>query len=138
MVQRLPRRSTAIRRWPQAANSVRRDVAAFEGAARTGEDLLIACTQEAPLFRELHAQFKCTGDVRFANIRESAGWGEEGRRATAKTAALLAVADLPAPQAVPAVSYHSQGRLLIVGDAAAALHWRTSLPINCRSLFDHA
>ena len=105
----------------------RRDVAAFEGAARTGEDLLIACTQEAPLFRELHAQFKCTGDVRFANIRESAGWGEEGRRATAKTAALLAVADLPAPQAVPAVSYHSQGRLLIVGDGAAALHWADKL-----------
>ena len=47
----------------------RRHVAVFEAAAKSGEDLLVACTQEAPLFRELHEEFKATGDIRFVNIR---------------------------------------------------------------------
>src|SRR4051812_36225012 len=105
----------------------RRDVGAFEGATKTGEELLVACTQEAPLFRELHAQSKSASDVRFVNVRESARWGGEGARAAPKIAALLAVADLPPPEAVPAVSYDSQGRVLIIGEAAAALHWADKL-----------
>ena len=48
----------------------RRHVAACEAAAKSGDDLLVACTQEAPLFRELHEEFKAAGDIRFVNIRK--------------------------------------------------------------------
>src|SRR4051812_22437810 len=62
----------------------RRHVAAFEAAARTGDDLTVACTQEAPLFRELHDEFKATGAIRFVNIRETAGWSNESAKAMPK------------------------------------------------------
>ncbi len=105
----------------------RRHVAAFEAAAKSGEDVLVACTQEAALFRELHAEFHAPGSIRFVNIREIAGWSAEAAAAGPKIAALLAVADLPAPEPVPAVSYQSGGQLLIIGQAEVALHWAESL-----------
>ena len=105
----------------------RRHVAAFEAAAKSGEDLLVACTQEAPLFRELHEEFKGAGSIRFVNIRETAGWSADAAAAAPKIAALLAVADLPEPEPVPVVSYQSHGHLLIIGQAEAALHWADSL-----------
>jgi ferredoxin len=105
----------------------RRHVAAFEAAAKSGEDLLVACTQEAPLFRELHGEFKGVGSIRFVNIRETAGWSAGAAAAAPKIAALLAVADLPEPEPVPVVSYASHGLLLIIGQAEAALHWADSL-----------
>jgi hypothetical protein len=33
----------------------RQHLAAFEAAVKSGDDLLVACTQEAPLFSALHA-----------------------------------------------------------------------------------
>ncbi len=105
----------------------RRHVAAFEAAAKSGDDLLVACTQEAPLFRELHKQFQAKGDVRFANIRETAGWSADAPSVAPKIAALLALADLPAAAPVSLVTYQSQGRLLIIGEAAAALRWADNL-----------
>jgi ferredoxin len=105
----------------------RRHVAAFEAAAKSGDDLLVACTQEAPLFRELHGEFKATGDIRFVNIRETAGWSREARQATPKIAALLAAAQLPEPEPVAVVSYRSGGELLIVGPCAAAIAWADQL-----------
>ena len=105
----------------------RRHVAAFEAAAKSGDDLLVACTQEAPLFRELHEQFQAAGSIRFANIRETAGWSAEAAAAAPKIAALLAVADLPEPEPVALVSYQSHGQLLIIGQADAALQWAESL-----------
>lgn len=45
----------------------------------------------------------------------------------AKTAALLAVAGLPAPDPVPVVDYRSDGNLLIVGPAERALPWAERL-----------
>ena len=101
----------------------RRHLAAFEAAIKSGDDLLVACTQEAPLFTELHAELGGTGAIRFANIRESAGWSDEGRSAAPKMAALLAMADAPDPEPVPTVSYEAGGNLLIVGPGAAALAW---------------
>ncbi len=62
----------------------RRHVAAFEAAAKSGDDLLVACTQEAPLFRELHEQFQAAGGIRFANIRETAGWSADSSRGRAE------------------------------------------------------
>src|SRR5476649_12672 len=105
----------------------RRHVAAFEAAVKSGDDLLVACTQEAPLFRELHEQFQGTGSIRFANIRESAAWSAEAAAAAPKIAALLAVADLPEPEPVPVVSYQSHGQLLIIGQGEVALQWADSL-----------
>jgi ferredoxin len=105
----------------------RRHLAAFEAAVKSGEDLVVACTQEAPLFTELHGELKGGGAVQFVNIRENAGWSAQAARATPKIAALLALADLPDPEPVGLVSYKSGGRLLIVGPAAAALPWAERL-----------
>ena len=105
----------------------RRHVAAFEAAAKSGDDLLVACTQEAPLFRELHEEFKAAGDVRFVNIRETAGWSKEAPQAAPKIAALLAAAQLPEPEPVPIVSYSSAGDLLIIGPGAAVIAWADEL-----------
>jgi ferredoxin len=105
----------------------RRHAAAFEGAVKGGEDVLVACTQEAPLFRELHGELAVAGAIRFVNIRETAGWSADAAVAGPKIAALLAVADLPAPAPVPVVSYQSRGQLLIIGQAEVALQWAESL-----------
>jgi ferredoxin len=105
----------------------RRHVAAFEAAAKSGEDLLVACTQEAPLFRELHEEFKGTGDIRFVNIRETAGWSKDAQQAAPKIAALLAAAQLPDPEPVPVVAYQSNGDLVIIGPGAAAIAWADQL-----------
>src|SRR5688572_13832951 len=110
-----------------ATELCRRHVSAFEAAAKSGDDLLVACTQEAPLFGELHKSLKAAGEIRFVNIRETAGWSQEGREASAKMAALLALADVPAPEPVPIVPYASSGELLIIGPAAAALDWAERL-----------
>jgi ferredoxin len=105
----------------------RRHLASFEAAVKGGGDLVVACTQEAPLFTELHGEMKGTGAIQFVNIRETAGWSAEAGLATPKIAALLAAADLPEPEPVPVVSYSSSGNLLIVGEAAAALGWAERL-----------
>src|SRR3954451_10264405 len=74
---------------PAVANELcRRDVSSFEAAAKGGEDVLVACTQEAPLFSQLHSELKSTGEVRFVNIRETAGWSRESGSAAPKMAAL--------------------------------------------------
>jgi ferredoxin len=105
----------------------RRHVAAFEAAVKNGGDLVVACTQEAPLFGELHEGLKGAGGLQFVNIRETAGWSSEANQATPKIAALLALADLPEPEPVPLVSYESGGELLITGTGARALPWAEQL-----------
>src|SRR5262245_32613851 len=105
----------------------RRHLAAFEAAVRNGNDLVVACTQEAALFTELHGELKGTGAIQFVNIRETAGWSAEAGNATPKIVSLLAAADVPEPEPVPVVSYRSQGELLIVGPAARALAWAEQL-----------
>ena len=105
-------------------------------AAAGGRDCVIACTQEAPLFSELAeagpaggaaAGAQAVSQLEFVNIREMAGWSGEGAIATPKIAALLACADLPDPEPVAAVSLRSEGELLIIGPAAAALDWAERL-----------
>ena len=105
----------------------RRHLPAFEAAAKAGDDLTVACTQEAPLFGELHKELQAVGSIKFVNIRETAGWSAESAEAMPKIAALLAISDLPEPEPVPVVSYKSEGRLLILGPAAAALGWADKL-----------
>ncbi|MEY4748403.1 MAG: hypothetical protein RIQ60_617 [Pseudomonadota bacterium] len=110
----------------------RREAGAFQRAAvstsRTGDDLLVGCTQESRLFLELNAGTVGAARVeerpiRFVNLRESAGWSRDAASATPKMAALIAAAQLPAAPPVATVSYRSGGRCLVIaapGEAAAA------------------
>ncbi len=105
----------------------RQHVAAFEAAVKSGDDLLVACTQESSLFSALHDDFGGQAAIRFVNIRETAGWSEEGAQSAPKMAALLAAADLPDAEPVPVVNYEAGNNLLIVGHGAVALGWAERL-----------
>ncbi|MCZ8256931.1 MAG: 4Fe-4S dicluster domain-containing protein, partial [Polaromonas sp.] len=94
----------------------RREVGAFQTAAQSGDDVVVACTQEKRLFAEVGEQTQgVTSVVKFVNIRETGGWSKDAAGATPKIAALLAAAHLPDAEPVATVTYKSAGRLLIVG-----------------------
>ncbi|MDP3138941.1 MAG: 4Fe-4S binding protein [Burkholderiaceae bacterium] len=99
----------------------RREAGAYQKALQSGEEVLVACTQEKRLFGELGAQTEgAVSPVRFVNIRETGGWSAEAAQAGPKIAALLAMARLPEPEPVATVTYKSSGRVLIVGPLAEA------------------
>jgi ferredoxin len=107
----------------------RREAGAFQRAAKatgaSGDELLVACTQERRLFLELNAQTEGSASVEqrpihFVNIRETGGWSRDKQPGTPKIAALIAAAQLPAPEPVPTVTYRSGGRCLIIGASEAA------------------
>ncbi|MEP6873779.1 MAG: 4Fe-4S dicluster domain-containing protein [Burkholderiales bacterium] len=103
----------------------RREAGAFQRAAKSGDDLLVACTQESRLFLELNEQTEGAAGVaerpiRFVNIRETGGWSKDAKAATPKIAALIALAQLPEAEPVPIVSYTSNGRVLVIGHADRA------------------
>ena len=104
----------------------RKEAAKFQ-AALGDPELLVACTQEAPLFAELAQGADSKAELRFVNIREAAGWSAEGRKATPKIAALIAAAALPEPPPVPGVEYKSAGQVLVIGPSGAALDWAARL-----------
>src|SRR5262245_28853922 len=97
----------------------RNDAGAFQ-AALGGDDVIVACTQEASLFAELSEK-----PIKFVNVREMAGWSAE--KSTPKIAALIAIAALPEPEPAPAVDFKSQGQVLVIGPGAAALDWAERL-----------
>jgi ferredoxin len=105
----------------------RRQVGSFTAALEGAADLVVACTQEAAFFSELHEDSGSGNRVSFVNIRETAGWSREAARSTPKIAALLATATLPDPEPVGTVSYKSEGRLLIIGEAEHAVAWAERL-----------
>jgi ferredoxin len=88
----------------------RAELEKFRAAAAGDAPLLVGCTQEAPLFSELAGE----AEVKFANIRETAGWSKDAAAAGPKMAALLAAAVEPAPD-VPFVNFTSEGVILIYG-----------------------
>lgn len=102
----------------------RKDAGAFR-AALGDSDVIVACTQEASLFGELASASQSS--IKFVNVREQAGWSAEGSRATPKIAALVAMAALPEPDPAPAVEFKSQGQVVVIGPAAAALDWAERL-----------
>jgi len=104
----------------------RKESGAFQ-AALSDPDLIVACTQEAPLFAELAEGANSQARIAYVNIRELAGWSAEGRSAQAKIEALIAAAALPGPEPVAQVDYQSSGQMLIVGPAGAALDWAERL-----------
>lgn len=81
-------------------------------------EAIIACQQEAPLFRELAAEIDAP-DPDFLDLRDRAGWSDEGAKASAKMAALAAEALLPRPSE-RTVDVVSGGSCLIIGSNDAA------------------
>ncbi|HEV7576626.1 MAG TPA: 4Fe-4S dicluster domain-containing protein, partial [Caldimonas sp.] len=103
----------------------RREAGAFQRAAQTSDDLLVACTQESRLFLELAAATEgarpaSERPIRFVNIRETGGWSKEAATALPKMAALIAAAQLAPPAPVASVPYASAGRVLVIGSAERA------------------
>ena len=105
----------------------RKDAAAFQAALGQGDDVIVACTQEAALFGELADEARASANLKFVNVREHGGWGARGGDATPKIAALIAMAALPDAEPAPAVEFKSGGDLLIIGPAEAALDWAERL-----------
>jgi len=87
-------------------------------AVKAGRPVLIACTQEEPLFAEALADAGVASA--FANVRERALWSDEAAQALPKVAALLAEAALDAPPA-PALTLKSEGLCLVYGRDETAL-----------------
>jgi ferredoxin len=91
----------------------------FRAAVQTGAPLLVACTQEAPLFGEVAGDMG-GADIAFVNIREQAGWSEAGARAQPKMAALIAEAAYqPTPTSLTMLK--SEGVCLVYGAGQQAL-----------------
>jgi ferredoxin len=96
----------------------RSELERFRATAKAGEPILVACTQEAPLFAEVARE--AGSAVSFVNIRETAGWSTEAANAGPKTAALIAAA-LSEASDVPLVTLESEGTTLIYGKDERAL-----------------
>ncbi len=91
-----------------------------QAAAEIGKgDALVACLQEAPLFTELAEELGVATPA-FVDLRDRAGWSDEGGRAGPKMAALVAEALLDSP-VQKTFDITSQGRCLILGPEALAL-----------------
>lgn len=107
----------------------RQEVGQFLNALNEPEAIVVACTQERALFTELATQAEkpLIAPLKFVNIREIAGWTQEASQSTAKIQALLAMVDLPEPDAVPVVNYQSEGRVLIIGPGKNAFYWANQL-----------
>jgi NAD-dependent dihydropyrimidine dehydrogenase PreA subunit len=92
----------------------------FRAAAAAGAPLMVACTQEAPLFAEVLDEAGLATAVAYVNIRERAGWSGEGGAALAKMAALIAEAAVEIPP-TPSVTLTSAGVCLVYGSDETAL-----------------
>jgi ferredoxin len=92
----------------------------FRAMAGNAVPLTVGCTQEAPLFSEVAAESGRTSPIKYANIRETAGWSSDAAAAGPKMAALLAAAAEPVPD-VPLVDIESGGVILIYGRGEEAV-----------------
>lgn len=90
----------------------------LQDAARAIEagEAVIACAQEHVVFRELAGDLGAEPPG-FVDLRDRAGWSDEGAEAGPKMAALVAESLQPAPE-VPAVDVVSEGTCLIAGPGA--------------------
>jgi ferredoxin len=90
----------------------------FRTLAAPSATLTVGCTQEEPLFREVAEDGGA--DLRFVNLRESAGWSADATTAGPKMAALAVAAAEPIPD-VPLVQLESAGVLLVYGRDEGAI-----------------
>ena len=107
-----------------ASHLCRTQIEEFQRLAGQGSELLVACTQEAPLFLEtLEEMGEDAPAAQFVNIREKAGWSKDASEkspATEKMAALLTEAALDL-EAATSVTMISGGVLLVMGNDDRAL-----------------
>ena len=92
----------------------RAELERFRKMAAGGGPIVVACTQEAPLFDEVASAIAGSGAIAFVNIRETAGWSKDAKAAGPKMAALIAAAAEPTPD-FPFVSLNSEGVTLLYG-----------------------
>jgi len=97
----------------------------FMDEAGKADKILVACTQEAPLFLDaLEELGDDAPEADFMNIRELAGWSEDGqsknKNVTAKMAALINEAALEVRDAT-AVTMISTGIVLVLGKDDSAI-----------------
>ena len=85
----------------------------FKEALADGAPITVACTQEAPLFREV-AENSPQAQLTFVNIRETGGWSKDAAAAGPKAAALIAAAGEDMPP-ISLVTLESSGVALIYG-----------------------
>ncbi len=98
----------------------RGELGRFIDEARTASGLTVACTQEQQTFDEALVEAEIDPRPSFVNIREQAGWSDQGKDAAAKMLALLKSADVRMPD-VSTVDMLSGGVCLIYGGGDAAL-----------------
>lgn len=106
-----------------AAPSIATQLCRRQQARLEGQDLLVACAQERPVFEEVVAETagEAAADrLLTTDIRARAAWSREGAEATPKIAALIAEAALPVPE-TPAITLTSAGVCLIYGRDETAI-----------------
>ena len=91
----------------------------FKQALADGSPITVACTQEAPLFREV-AENSPQTQLTFVNIRETGGWSKDAAAAGPKAAALIAAAGEDMPP-ISLVTLESSGVALIYGRDEVAI-----------------
>ena len=103
----------------------------FRSALKKNEGLLVACTQEAPLFREIAGENEGCGidNVSFVNIRELAGWSDEAEKAQPKMVALIETSGLEA-EPTRLMTLRSGGNCLVYGKGQIA--YDTALKLSER------
>lgn len=109
------------------------DLGQFKAALAEGTQITVACTQEAPLFKEVAEDFPNV-PLTFVNIRETGGWSKDAAAAGPKSAALIAAASEEMPP-ISLVTLESGGVALIYGcddvavDAAKRLADRLDITV---------
>ncbi|MGH6741293.1 MAG: 4Fe-4S dicluster domain-containing protein, partial [Bradyrhizobium sp.] len=92
----------------------------FKAALADGVAITVACTQEAPLFRDVAEDLAPSSALTFVNIRETAGWSKDAAAAGPKAAALIAAAAEETPP-IALVTLESDGVALIYGRDEVAI-----------------
>src|SRR2546421_4155955 len=95
------------------------DLGLFKEVLAEGAPITVACTQEAPLFREV-AENSPQAQLTFVNIRETGGWSRDAAAAGPKAAALIAAAGEDMPP-ISLVTLESSGVALIYGRDEVAI-----------------
>jgi ferredoxin len=104
----------------QGRQLCRAELDRFRRAVTGATPVVVACTQEAPLFAEVAEEIAEAAPLTFVNIRETAGWSKDAAAAGPKIAALIAAAGEPMPD-VAMVPLTSEGVTLIYGKDERAI-----------------
>ncbi len=92
---------------------------AAEAISNSTEPLVVCCQQEARTFEALAEELGAAAPA-MVDIRDRAGWSDEGKQATPKIAALLAAGQMRrSPEKT--IDVNSEGMCLIIGASAAVL-----------------